>query len=323
MRHAPRLTAPALLVATVALALAGAAPARAEGVPFGRPAAPPSVADADVALPRAPWDAVATRVGGADDVRYRAGPGDACCAADRVGVMLTLPLWVPSLSGTFASGGTEVDADRKAKGLDGVVDDLLPDVTTSLEFFFMGRATVSKGPWSVSADAFYVSLDETVDWRILDDDTTGSLRGVVGRAFVAWQATTRLGCGPCAPTLAVGPTVGARVFALDLHVDRIVGDDIDRSTSWVDPIGGLKLDVTFANRASFHVLADYGGSFDGQHTSWSLSAELAWPLGRGGHWYVLLGWTVLELDYDVGGGADSYEIGLNLSGPHLGFTYVF
>ncbi len=317
---------PTLLLAVSALvAAASAAPALADDAPWGRPAAPATVADAAVA-PRAPWDPVAIRVGGADDVRYRPAAGEACGACgtcDRLGVVLTMPLWIPSLSGTFASGGTEVDADRKARGLDGVVDKLLPDVTTSLEFFFMGRATVSKGPWSISADGFYVSLDETVDWKILDDDTTGSLRGVVGRVFGAWQATTRLGCGPCAPTLAVGPTLGARVFALDLHVDRIVGDDIDRSTSWVDVIGGVKLDLTFANRASFHVLADYGGSFDGQHTSWSVSAELAWPLGRGGHWFVLLGWTVLDLDYDVGGGANAYEIGLNLSGPHIGFTYVF
>ncbi|MFO0932950.1 MAG: hypothetical protein U1E39_09600 [Planctomycetota bacterium] len=311
---------PLLLVAAALAAAALSAPARADAPDGGRPAVPGPVADAAVA-PRAPWDPVAIRVGGADDVRYRAPAGEACC--ERVGVELTMPLWVPSLSGSLASGGTEVDADRKARGLEGVVDKLVPDVVTSIEFFFMGRGTVSKGPWSFSADAFYVSLSETVDWRILGEDTTGSMRGVVGRAYGAWQATTSLGCGPCAPTLEVGPTLGARVFALDLHVDRIVGDDIDRSTSWVDAIGGVKLDVTFSNRASFHVLADYGGSFDGQHTSWSLSAELAWPLGRGGHWYVLGGWTVLNIDYDVGSGPDRYHVGLNLSGPHIGFTYVF
>jgi hypothetical protein len=210
--------------------------------------------------PRAPWDPVAIRVGGADDVRYRPAAGEACGACgtcDRLGVVLTMPLWIPSLSGTFASGGTEVDADRKARGLDGVVDKLLPDVTTSLEFFFMGRATVSKGPWSISADGFYVSLDETVDWKILDDDTTGSLRGVVGRVFGAWQATTRLGCGPCAPTLAVGPTLGARVFALDLH-----GTGSSATTSTVPPAGGrdrrVKRPHVREPRVT-HVLADYGG----------------------------------------------------------------
>lgn len=315
---------PLLVAASLVAAAVAAAPVRADDAGFGRPAAPARVADATVAAPRAPWDAAATLVGGADDVRYRPGPGEGCgCAGERVGVALTMPLWVPSISGSFASGGTEVDADRKARGLEGVVDDLLPEVTTSLEFFFMGRATVSRGPWSVSADAFYVSLDETVDWRILGEDTTGSLRGVVGRVFGAWQTTTHLGCGPCAPTLAVGPVLGVRAFALDLNVDRIVGDDIDRSTTWLDVIGGVKLDLTFANRASFHVLADGGGSFDGQHTSWSVSAELAWPLSRSGHWYVLAGWTILDLDYDVGAGDDRYKVGLNLSGPHIGFTYVF
>lgn len=291
-----------LASAAVVGAVVAAAPARASGGGADPAAAP------DAAARAAMVEGACTR---------------SCGCARRVEVALTLPVWVPSLTGTFASGDTEVDASRQPCGVGGLFEKLLPDAATSLEFAFMGRVEVAWGPWRAYADGFYVSLDETVDWKLRDEDTTGSLDGTVLRAFVAWQPDVLYGCSPCAPRLAVGPLLGARWFRLDLEAQRADGSQLAQDESWLDPIVGVKADLTFANGASVAVLADYGGSFDGDHTSWTLSAELAWPLDHRGRWSLRAGWSILDLDYEVGSGADEYDVNLHLTGPMLGVTYRF
>lgn len=262
--------------------------------------------------PAPTWD-------GAPDAADRA----AACAAPCWQYAVTLPLWVPSISGTLASGDTEVETRRGARGFGGFFEKLVPDATTSLEFAFMGRFEAARGPWHLYADGFYVALDETVDWTIRDEDTTGQLEAYVLRAFVAWQPTWALGCGPCAPVLAAGPLVGARGFSVDVHVDPVDGDGLDRGDAWVDPIVGLKADLTFGNGAVLSALADVGTSFDGAHTSWSLALELAWPLDRRGRWFARAGWSMLDIEFEVGTGDRARGIDLHLTGPSVGFTYRF
>lgn len=277
-----------------------------------------------------PWD-VADDAPGTEADAVLTGGGGACaqapcasrCCGDRWRLTLTLPIWIPSISGTFASGGVSAHGDRSPPDLGGILEEFLPDAASSLEFAFMGRVTVEKGPFTLMADGFYASVSETLDWKIRDEDTTGSLDAGILRVFGAWQTSRRLGCGPCAPTLRYGPLLGARGHMVDVHIDRATGDDLDGEKTWIDPIVGLKADLTFRNGASIGLLADVGSAFDGAHYSWSVSAELTWPLGRGGHWFVLGGWTILNVDYDVPLGDADLEIHLHLSGPHVGFTYRF
>lgn len=296
---------------------------------LGRPVA--AVPDAPVAVEPRPlaWSIATdaspapepTLVGGCAACRHECGTCG--CGAERWRVALTIPIWVPTVSGHFASGDVSVDGNRQPHGVGGIFEKFLPDAATSFEFAFLGRVAVSRGPWTIAADGFYVSLSETLDWKIRDEDTTGTFDGGVARVYGAWQKTLPLGCGACAPTLSVGPMVGARLVSLDLHVNRTNDTDIDRSATWVDPVAGLKADLRFSNGASIGVLADYGGAFDGSHTSWSMSAELVWPIGRGGHWFVLAGWTILGIDHDVGSGDARFVVNLDLSGPHIGVTYRF
>ncbi len=267
----------------------------------------------------------ATLVGGPDLPTEACGscPPAPCGCADRWRWSLTLPIWIPDVSGTFASGGATAHGDRSPPDLSGTFEKLLPDVASSLEFAFMGRVLVEKGPWSLMADGLYASLGQTVDWRIRDTDTTGSLEAAIVRVLGAWQTTRWLGCGPCATQLRYGPLLGARGYMVDLHIERANGAQIDGDRTWVDPIVGLKADFTFRNGASIDVIADIGAAFDGTHYSWSVSAELTWPLGHGGHWFILGGWTILNVDHDIPLGSKDLGIHLNLSGPHLGITYRF
>lgn len=330
------LNAPAALVLAV-LGLAAAADARADdgrspSAAFDRAHAthplPLDAAPVAVLPLPLPWDAPseaaeadAVLTGGCGSCARASCPSRGC--GDRWRLSLTLPIWIPSISGTFASGGVSAHGDRSPPDLGGILEEFLPDAATSLEFAFMGRVTVEKGPWSLMADGFYASVGETLDWKVRDADTTGSLDAAIVRVFGAWQTSRRLGCGPCAPTLRLGPLLGARGYMVDLHIDQANGEEVDGEKTWVDPIVGLKADLAFRNGASIDLVADVGAAFDGTHYSWSVSAELTWPLGRGGHWFVLGGWTILNVDHDVPLGSQDLEIHLHLSGPHVGFTYRF
>ena len=245
------------------------------------------------------------------------------CAPDpcRWRFSFTLPLWIPSISGSFASGGTSVNTGGSLGGLSGVLDRLAPDTSTSLEFFFMGRFAAMKGPWTLVAEGYYASLDETVDWKIREEDTTGSLDAAILRAYAAWQERSPLGQGPGAAVLAVGPYVGARAYIIDVHANPASGPSVDGSKSWIDPIVGVRADVTFRNGASIDLVADVGGVVTGSDPSWSFDAEISWPLGR--HWAVVAGWTVLDIDYRVGSGDRDFTMNIGLSGPHVGVTYRF
>ena len=108
-----------------------------------------------------------------------------------------------------------------------------------------------------------------------------------------------------------------------LQLDPASGDGFDGNSNWIDPILGLKADLTFSNGASIDVVADIGGALDWSHYSWSISAELTWPLGHGGRWFVLGGWTIINVDRDVPLGSNDFEVHLHLSGPHVGITYRF
>jgi len=323
------LSAFALVAAGPAFASDPASPA--DAFALGRselPLAPDAPPFAVLPLPM-PWDLPDTSATPAPESVLVGGSGctftptPSSCASERWRFIATLPIWIPTVSGTFASGGVSASADRDPPDLGGIFEELLPDVATSLEFAFMGRFTAYRGPWSITTDGLYASIGETIDWKLRDADTTGSLDAGIARIYGAWQTTKRLGCGPCAPVLRYGPLVGARAYWVSLQVDRANAEEIDADANWIDPILGLKADLTFHNGASIDVVADFGGALDWSHYSWSISAELTWPLGRGGHWFILGGWTILNVDHDIPLGSNDLEVHLHLSGPHLGITYRF
>jgi hypothetical protein len=264
--------------------------------------------------------AVAALCGGAGECVPVACDVCTCACREPWQFRATLPIWVPSISGSFGSGGTTIDADRGGSGIDGELS-LVSETATELDFFFVGRFAARKGPWSIVAEGYYADITQTIDWRVRDQDAAGSLAAGIFRAYGAWQSCSPLGDSPCAPMLAVGPAAGVRVYSIDIDVDPATGPSIARSKIWVDPIIGIKADLTFANGAEIRTIADLSGVIAGSDLSWSFAAELSWPLGRG--WSVEVGWTILDIDYETGTGADQFGVNLHLSGPNLSFSYEF
>jgi hypothetical protein len=229
----------------------------------------------------------------------------------------TIPIWVPNVTGTFASGDASIDGDDEPSGA-GDLFDRFADATTSLELAFIGRFTARNGPWTLVADGLYASIGETIDWRIRDEDTEGDLSAGIARAYGVWQTRVPLGCDPCSPCLSVGPLVGVRGYYVDLEVDGASGEGVDRTKSWFDAIVGARADLAFAGGTTVSLIADVGTG--GSDLTWCVGVEVAIPIGR--RWSLLLGWTHLDLDYHSEAGED-FDVDVRLSGPSLGITFRF
>jgi hypothetical protein len=258
---------PILAAVAIAGLWSGLAPAASAGPGTSRPefepvpAAPTEDAWIDVAPPR---DREWLERPSAPPVAAPCGGASACeapcasspCAPDpcRWRFSFTIPLWVPSVSGTFASGDTRVHTGgwlSSSHGITDALDRLVSDTSTSLEFFFMGRLEARRGPWTIEAEGYYASLTDTVDWKVRDEDASGTLDAAIVRVYGAWQESSPLGSCPTSPVLAVGPLVGARWYDVSLSVDPATGSNVHASRSWIDPIVGVKADVRFCNGASW------------------------------------------------------------------------
>jgi hypothetical protein len=278
-----RLVAPVLLVATVATW-------SAQG------------ARADAALPPAP-----------PAPSPRSVVGDATPTwARRSAFTVSLPVWVPGVTGTLATGTNEASTDG------GFFDRfvLAKDAVTELQFAFVGRLEGTWRRWWGMADLFGARLGSEVDWERLDQDTDVELEALIARAVVGWQAWCAPAYGCAGARIAFTPYVGVRRYDVDLRVNAAQG-----SRDWIDAIVGLELHWWISPRFTLRVLADVGTGIDGgsDHV-WSLAAEVHYRFTR--CFSVFLGYSALDVQYDRTQG-DRFLMDITLAGPVLGLSFDF
>ncbi len=250
-----------------------------------------------------------------------AAPG-ACRAADPWRFSLSLPVWVPSLRGSLASGDVEVDAGDTSDSWSplGWVEDVdLADTAGSLEFFFVGGFEARKGRWALGFELEHADLSASLDWKVSDDSVDGEFSATIGRLWARYEAG-RHALGGRGPTLAWGPLLGARFFAVSASAKGALVD-FDRSAWWLEPTVGLHLSLCFRCGLVLRVTADVGGTVTRADLPWAATAELLWPLSR--RWTVAAGWGWHDLRYDVGLATDRFALDLSLAGPRLALSYSF
>lgn len=304
-----------LLAAGLAF-VAVAPPARAAG-PVDGAGAPPA----------APAQAVVSATGSAPaaPLPLREGCGcvraepTACCS--RWEFTLSLPIWVPTVGGSLASGSTRVDAgDTSNWSPLGWIDNVdVADTATSLEFFFLGGVEARRGRWTIGVEGEHADLAASLDWKVGSGEVDGELGATMARAYVRYEAD-RWRLGGCGPVLAWGPSVGARLYAVSAAIQGSLVD-FDEDAVWLDPTVGLDASLTFRNGAQVRVSADLGGIVTGSDLSWSAVAELRWPLSS--HWTLAGGWGWHDIEFDTGPITDRFEIDLRLAGPRLSLGYRF
>jgi hypothetical protein len=251
----------------------------------------------------------------ADGSTWTVTPHEGCGGCRRRRVDLTIPVWIPGVSGTFASGSTSVGADRPEAS-----PGRWPDIATSLEFAFMGRVDARFGRWIAYGDAFYVSLQETVDARVNALDAKGGIDALVGRALGGYRVIDHRSVGG-RTRLDVDALAGLRIYYARIYLDQPASLSFDKHDTWVDPLVGARARLDLPGPVDLQVLGDVGGFGAGSDLSWSVTVEASWRLSR--RISVLVGYSWLSVDYDIGSDTDRFRLDLELRGPQVGITFHF
>lgn len=213
--------------------------------------------------------------------------------------------WLPTITGSTASG-SEIDVGQG-------------DLIDALQMTLQGIVGVSKGKWSFTVDAVYLSVG---------DDQDGF--STVSSGIVSTYADVDL------KTWIISPTVGYRVLENEKGKLRIIGGARYLSLD-------LDVDVDIATSPPLTPsISDSGGNWDGiigvngeidLHKQWYLpfyldigtgDSDLTWQAAlsvgyRFSSFDVLAGYRYLSWDFDDNPALDD----LTVNGPYVGFRFSF
>lgn len=254
-------------------------------------------------------------------------------------VRTTLYGWLPSISGSVAVNGNEVNIDADFSDTASEMDSLVA---------LMGYTEARKKPWGVYFDLVYANIGFTngdtrertpvpgltisansqsgVDLSLLVAELGGMYE------LAAWE-----GSGGGKTGLDV--LAGARYFHTSVDLTYEITGAVDlpalglsqegsyavaRSggVDWVDPIIGLRLRHDFAGGDRLQLRGDIGGFGVGSDFAWQVMAAYAHDF----HWgdsvmSFALGYRVLDVDYSTGSGLNEFEFNTTIHGPILGLTF--
>ena len=302
---------PALIVSGLALGAtcAAAAPARAGDVSsadLGRPAV-----EAPAAISVEPRSELC---GGSSCGLEAPEPDNAYCRPCCPKWSVTLGLWIWGVSGTVGDNGRKIDIDSDWTDTLSVLD--------KVEFALDARVRYKTGAWSFTAEVDGSTLADAATFRDGAIGVNGELSIWTAQGQVGYNvAGGKLGCNPCSPVGCLEVYAGARAWWVNVNVDGVgtvaPGPKIDSSSSWVDPIVGLRGDLHFADRWFAVAEFDVGGFGVGSDFSWHALGAVGFEISRVVS--VEAGWKHLDVNYKNG----SFIFDVALSGPFLAFTFTF
>jgi hypothetical protein len=120
-------------------------------------------------------------------------------------------------------------------------------------------------------------------------------------------------------TPAVALLVGARWVDLSSglqYAGPIAGGSVDASKSWVDPFVGAHLAAPLSKRWWLGVHGDVGGFGVGSELAWQAYADLGFRPSE--LVSLILGYRVIDMDYEEGSGIEHFHYDLQIDGPISG-----
>ena len=201
-----------------------------------------------------------------------------------------------SMNGTTTVRGFDVDTNLSAS-----------DIFSNLQFGAMGIIAARKGDWGVGSDLIWMALGTQVADRNLNVD--------FNQGAFAFYGLRRL--GPNAEA-----TFGMRVNTLQGKL-TFTGPDAAReqNKTWVDPIVGLMLRSSEANRLLVRLYTEIGGFGAGSTFTWQAFPSVGIKLGEKAS--LDFGYRWLDIDYSTGDGNDKFAYNVLTQGPVAGFTFKF
>jgi hypothetical protein len=208
-----------------------------------------------------------------------------------------------------------VDGTVGAAGLTGEIDVPFDDILDNLDGSFMAALEARRGPWSVTADLFWLKLSAS------GLPTSNSYLGI---GMEQTLATVALGYELHADErttldLLGGAALTSMEIDLDLFTPRlpVTNRAASGSETWIDPFFGLRLRHHLSDRWSLFATGLYGGFGVASDEYWQAIAGISYRITENSA--LALGYRVISTDYQDGG----FVYDAKSSGPNVGLVIRF
>lgn len=214
--------------------------------------------------------------------------------------------------------GASIDGTVGIAGVDANVDVGFDDLLKNLEFGAMAAYRGERGPWSVLTDVIYMRLEQ----RKNDIGPAGNTRATVDADQVIVELS-----GGYAFTERLSTYAGVRLWTVDVDLQVIgggpLGETLARSgdENWVDPLVGVRYVLPLGQQWSVVSKADVGGFGVGSDFAWQASVFADWHFAE--HASLLVGFRLIDVDYDDGSGTGRFRYDVTQAGPALGLAWQF
>ena len=218
-------------------------------------------------------------------------------AGDDWSFRFTPYVWLPSLSLDAGIGTSpQVSSDT--------------DVLDVLDFAFLATGEARKGDWGLLFEFNYLALSDEATFLGSRVRIDTELEGVMAGAAVAYRLADT-------GTARVDGFAGARVWSLETSLDFRRLPAVSRTTTFVDPILGVRAEYDFGERWSVSGLAEVGGFGVGSELQWELVGRVGYRVGESTT--IGVGYRHLALEFD----RDRIDVEAAMSGPFLAVDFTW
>jgi len=211
-------------------------------------------------------------------------------------------LWVAGMDGTMSIANQDLEIDVP-----------FSDIIDNLDLALMGHFDMRNDRWVLMSDLIFVDLEDKQD---LDYGTV-----TAGMDMTILEVAGGYRVSPAVALLA-----GARWVDMGASLrygGEIAEPDADADESWIDPLVGVTVFTPLSKNEKwwFGAYGDIGGFGVGSELTWEVYADIGW---RASHLVsIILGYRVLDFDYESGSAPLSAELDMSVSGPQLGVVFSF
>lgn len=221
-------------------------------------------------------------------------------------VAFTPYLWVAGTKG-------EVGVPRDGEEVE--IDQSFTDILGNLNFAFMGALDVNRKRFVMISDLMYLSVSAKAE----SSRDPAFLSGKVDVSVLLASAAAGYRLVDKGP-LFMDVFVGGRVFALDVDL-KLSGPQrtysASKSPTNVSPFIGSRVRLPIADKWALGLYGDVGGLVNDTDVKWQLLGTVHHDISS--HWRMVAGYRYMSVHHKK----NDLDFDVNLSGPILGFTYIF
>lgn len=248
-----------------------------------------------------------------DSLRAHPSKLDILHGSDERKWSLRVPLWVPGFTGSFAYGGiTHLPTNDN------------PDIYERLEgeigvnFYLIGDLRFSPGNWLFEIDGFHTTLASDLKLQNIDKiEFRASIEGTIVRGITGYQVYKKEDKDRYFK-LCIYPYAGMRYIDLKIYSQH--SDFLDLRPSWVEPLAGVEVPISY-RRWFFSGQFDVGGFSINNHWSYWINANAAYRFSK--LFALGAGWAFTDFNYDQDFEFKNLNMGIQLSGPVLSLQFDF